>query len=171
MNTKADSSTIKRDTVINMKKNTMKEKKPLYRKVNTRTRGVRHLHGSDYSKTRHRSDVLTGMSKGLQRGLDYTPLYKFLLSKVGNCWNEIYSEAISRLDKPDPIFNMVAKRQDLGNDIILESESTYFSGLYIDTDGTLQVVNPDINEDSLKPFCKCCTHTFNGIPFSQKYTV
>ncbi|WP_202443273.1 hypothetical protein [Photobacterium lucens] len=153
-----------------MKQNTMKEIKPLYRKVNTRTRGVRHRHGSDYSKTRHRDDVLTGMRKGIQRGLDYTPLYKFLLSKIGGCWNTIYREAVSRLDKPDPIFKMVAKRYELGNDIMLVSESTYFSGLYIDKEGTLQVVNPDINENSLKPLCKCCTHTFNGIPFSQKYT-
>jgi len=46
-----------------------------------------------------------------QRGLDYTPLFFFLLSKIGQHWDEVYSEAISRLDRPDPIFWMVAQHE------------------------------------------------------------
>ena len=39
-----------------------------------------------------------------QHGLDYTPLYKFLLFKVGRKWDEVYSEAIARLDKKNQFF-------------------------------------------------------------------
>lgn len=66
--------------------------KPLYRKVNTRARGVRHRSGGEYrhernSKRERRNEdaeVSRGSMHGRQqRGLDYTPLFKFLLSKVG----------------------------------------------------------------------------------------
>ncbi len=72
----------------------------LYRKVNTKARGVHHLFGSDFRNSRHSSNSeSTKMAKGKLRGLDYTPLFKFLLSKVGEKWNIVHSEAISRLDK------------------------------------------------------------------------
>ena len=64
---------------------------------------------------------------------------------------------------------MVSKSLDSANDYILVGESTYFSGLYIDEIGILRIVNPELDENSLKPFCKCCTHTFNGIPFTRRY--
>lgn len=32
----------------------------------------------------------------------------FLLTKVGQQWDEVYSHAVKRLDKPEPIFWMVA---------------------------------------------------------------
>ena len=35
-------------------------------------------------------------------------MFKFLLSKVGADWDSIFSEAKRRLDKPEPIFWMVA---------------------------------------------------------------
>lgn len=109
------------------------------------------------------------MRKGLQRGLDYTPLFKFLLSKVGCDWNEVHSEAVSRLDKEEPIFWLVAKDFESSSEVVRTGESTYFSGLYVDEKGIIRIVNPDIDENTLKPLCKCCTHTFNGIHFSRKY--
>ncbi|MFM8899300.1 MAG: hypothetical protein ACKOF9_05030 [Burkholderiales bacterium] len=97
-------------------------KTPLFRKVNTKARGVRHDHGGDYrhvrnSKQQANSEVQRlPMSAKVKRGLDYTPLFKFLLSKVGQPWNEVYSEAVARLDSPTPIYWMVAltetERQD-----------------------------------------------------------
>jgi hypothetical protein len=76
------------------------EKEPLYRKVNTRARGVRHNFGGEYRWRRGDSeDNRTGMARGVQRGLDYTPLFRFLLSRVGDDWDEVHSEAVSRLDK------------------------------------------------------------------------
>ena len=144
------------------------DKEPLYRKVNTRARGVRHQFGGDYRSSRG-NPTAAGMANGIQRGLDYTPLFRFLLSKVGENWDQIYSEAISRIDKQEPITWMVSKSLDSANDYILVGESTYFSGLYIDEIGILRIVNPELDENSLKPFCKCCTHTFNGIPFTRRY--
>src|ERR1039458_7285436 len=85
------------------------EVKPLYRKVNTRARGVHHNSGGDAKYDRHTKDGMNkSMSKDVQRGLDYTPLYRFLLSKVGQNWNEIHSEAVSRLDNEEPIYHLVA---------------------------------------------------------------
>ncbi len=79
------------------------EKKPLYRRVNTRTHGVSHAYGGDYRDSRGK-DTALGMRKGVRRGLDYTPLFKFLLSKVGHEWDSVFSEAVSRLDKTEPIY-------------------------------------------------------------------
>ena len=145
-----------------------KKNKPLYRKVNTTAHGVHHFHGDDYKNYRKR-DTAIGMRQGIRRGLDYTPLFKFLLSKIGHPWNEIHQAAIARLDHPDPIFWLVAKNVEQQQDIVRVGESSYYSGLFIDDSGLLQVVNPDINETSLVPSCHCCTHTFNGVPFTKKY--
>lgn len=143
-------------------------KKPLYRKVNTRARGVHHLHGGDFKNTRHRESGV-GMRKGIQRGLDYTPLFKFLLAKVGCPWSEVHSEVVSRLDKNEPIHWLVAMNYASANEVVRVGESSYFSGLYVNEEGILRIVNPDIDENTLEPLCKCCTHTFNGVPFTRKY--
>lgn len=144
------------------------EKKPLYRKVNTKARGVRHNIGGDYSSNRNRVSAI-GMRQGVQRGLDYTPLFRFLLKSVGKHWDEVYSEAVSRLDSKEPIFWMVSLDQENANETVRIGESSYYSGLYVDDDGVLKVVNPGINETTLEPICRCCTHTFNGKVFTKKY--
>jgi len=143
-------------------------KKLLYRKVNTRARGVHHSHGGDYKNTRNRASAV-GMRQGVQRGLDYTPLFRFLLSRVGSNWNAVHSEAVSRLDNEEPLFWLVAKDYESANEVVRTGESSYFSGLFIDEESVLCIVNPTLNEESLEPSCKCCTHTFNGIPFTRKY--
>lgn len=150
-------------------------KTPLFRKVNTKARGVRHRHGGDYKHVRnskqqaHSEAQRLPMHSKVQRGLDYTPLFKFLLSKVGQPWNEVYSEAVARLDSPTPIRWMVALSQAERKDYVRTGESSYYSGLYVDDDGLLQLVNPDIDPSSLTPHCRCCTHTFNGVRFTQLY--
>ena len=48
------------------------------------------------------------MHSGQRHGYDYTPLFKFLLSRAGKNWDDVYSEAISRLDQEEPIWWMVA---------------------------------------------------------------
>lgn len=105
-------------------------KKPLYRKVNTRARGVHRLHEGSYKNTRNRDSAI-GMKQGAQRGLDYTPLFNFLLSKIGGDWNEVHSEAVSRLDKEAPVFWLVAKNYESANEAVRVGESSYFSGLFI----------------------------------------
>ena len=150
------------------------ESKPLYRKVNTRARGVGHRHGGDYrhirnSKGEKDSDRLRGSMKArTQRGLDYTPLFKFLLASVGRPWVEVHSEAVARLDKEEPIYWLVALREDERTEVVRVGESSYFNGLYVDEAGVLQIVNPAITVESLTPSCACCTHTLNGVRFTQK---
>lgn len=147
-------------------------KQPLYRKVNTQTHGVRHHVGGDYRNERSRqvlSDARSASMHGTQRrGLDYTPLYRFLLSKVGAEWDGVYGEAVTRLDKPDPIFTLVALREDEAREMVRVGESSYFSGLYVDDGGVLQIVNPDLKAEDLEPSCTCCTHTLNGVRFGTR---
>ena len=149
------------------------EKSPLYRKVNTTAHGVHHRVGGDFRDQRqkpdHSKELHQGMHGRKRRGLDYTPLYRFLLSKVGQEWNSIYSEAIARLDRSEPIFWLVALQPAHEQDYVRTGESSYFSGLRVDPDGTLQVVNPKVDAGSLAPLCKCCTHTFNGVRFTRSF--
>lgn len=149
----------------------MHRKEPLYRRVNTRARGVRHDKGGDYRWSRGRDDRIAqgAMSQGKHRGLDYTPLFRFLLSRVGRNWDEVHSEAVSRLDRPDPIFWMVARTPEDRKPFILVGESTYFSGLFVDDGNRLALVAPQLRNEDMQPGCACCTHTFNGVPFIRKY--
>lgn len=108
---------------------------------------------------------------GAQIGWDYTPLFKYLLSKVGQPWNEVYREIKPRLNSVVPIYWMVHRYRNVGNlsGYIRVGESTYYSTLYVDEKGLLQYVDKTINETTLEPSCKCCTHTFNGKKFTKKY--
>lgn len=148
-------------------------KKPLYRKVNTKAKGVRHDFGQRYSDLRGTKKsaavkIIKTMIKGRHRGLDYTPLFRFLLSKVGEPWEPIYKEAVSRLDKEEPIFWMVSLDRESGSEIIRVGESTYFSGLFVDEQGKLQKIAPELGPESITPNCSCCTQTFNGIVLAKK---
>ncbi|WP_290805630.1 hypothetical protein [Flavobacterium sp.] len=109
-----------------------KEKSKLYRKVNTKAFNVHHDFGGDFKNSRNVKRDTLEQTKGSmfgkkERGLDYTPLYRFLLSKVGEKWDYVYSEAKSRLDKTEPIFHMVALNEDDKEDYFRTGESTYFS--------------------------------------------
>ena len=148
------------------------QKAPLYRKVNTTAHGVHHRTGGDFSETRHRVSTDTSrlpMSGGTRRGLDYTPLFRFLLSKVGADWDTVFSEATSRLDRTDPVFWLVALRPEDEHEYVRTGESSYFSGLRVNAQGKLEVVNSSLGPQSLAPLCACCTHTFNGARFTQKF--
>lgn len=148
-------------------------KNPLYRKVNTRARGVRHNFGGDYKYSRNKKRESLEQAKGSmhgkqQRGLDYTPLFRFLLSKVGADWKEVFNEANSRLDKSEPIYWLVAQNEDEKEDYVRTGDSTYFSGMYVDDHQKLQLTNPDLKAKDLTPSCKCCTHTLNGKVFGTE---
>jgi hypothetical protein len=151
------------------------QKQPLYRKVNTTAHGVHHVKGGDYRDVRSsRENEATEVSREpmtgrRKRGLDYTPLFRFLLSKSGQKWDAVYREAISRLDRSEPIFWLVALRENERERYVLQGESTFYSGMYVDAEGILQVVDPSLGPSSLVPSCKCCTHTFNGVPFTRPF--
>ena len=146
----------------------MRPKEPLYRKVNTTAHGVHHHSGPDYRDKRSEADAHR-MVSGKRRGLDYTPLFRFLLSRVGKPWAPTLQEAQSRLDRDDPIFWLVARAPHEEKPSVRVGESSFYSGLRIDEEGLLQKVDPTINESSLEPGCRCCTHTFNGAPFTRRF--
>ncbi|WPN22790.1 hypothetical protein [Pseudomonas marginalis] len=102
-----------------------------------------------------------------RHGFDYTPLFRFLLSKVGHPWDQVFSEAKARLDRPDPVFWMVAQHESDKQDYVRTDENSYYSGLYVDEGGLLQKVNPQLTPEQMKPCCNCCTHTFNGVVCPQ----
>lgn len=146
------------------------QKEPLYRKVNTKAYNVHHNKGSDANYDRNtKKGVSKSMKKDVNRGLDYTPLYRFLLSKVGQDWDSVHSEAISRLDKEEPIYHLVARNDSEKRDIITCGESSRYSGLYVDENNKLQLVNSDITNEKIYPRCHCCTYTFNGKVLSNSY--
>ena len=103
------------------------------------------------------------------RGLDYTPLFRFLLANVGRDFREVLSEASARLDREDPIYWLVARSKRDKQPIVRMSESSYYSGLYIDEGNVLRVVAPEVTVETLTPFCACCTHTLNGVRFVKTF--
>jgi len=149
----------------------MDRKKPLYRSVNTRTHGVHHGSGGDYRWSRRREDRVHAGAMGgnSRRGLDYTPLLRFLLSRVGEDWDAVHAEAVARLDRAEPIFWLVARSKAERQHFVRIGESSYYSGLYIDEDNRLRLVDPALHVEDMEPVCACCTHTFNGVPFTRKY--
>ncbi|WP_192558346.1 hypothetical protein [Pseudomonas allokribbensis] len=148
------------------------EKKPLYRKENTTAHNVwRNNPGGHYRHQRNtkaeiHSEATRGSMHGIKHhGYDYTPLFRFLLSRVGGDWDEIFSEAVSRLDRQEPVFWMVALHEHERRDVVGMGESSIYSGLYVDENKRLQIVNPDLKAEDMMPNCQCCTHTFNGVVF------
>ena len=140
--------------------------------MNTRARGVHHDLGGDFKHSRSKKRDTLEQVKGAmfgkkERGLDYTPLFRFLLSKVGANWDAVYAEAIARIDKSAPVFWMVALSEVDRKDYIRTGESSYFSGLFVDDNGLLQRVNPLLKAKDMTPFCNCCTHTLNGEVFGM----
>lgn len=149
-----------------------KEKPPLYRKVNTTAHRVDHRLGRDFRDGRTSlagsESTRLPMHGKVQRGRDYTPLYRFLLSRVGQPWDETQAEALARLDRAEPIFHLVALHENERQGCVRVGESSYFSGLWVDETGLLQKVDPSLGPDSLTPGCDCCPHTFNGVRFTRR---
>lgn len=147
-----------------------KEIKPLYRKVNTKARNYRSNNfGGDFKYSRHKKQDTLEQTKGTmfannKRGLDYTPLFKFLLTKIGCEWDKVYSLVKPRLDKTEPIFWMVSLNADNKKDYIRIGESTFYSGLFVDENGILQISNPSFNPSSIndKHNYNFETNSFNG---------
>lgn len=145
------------------------QKEPLYRRVNTRTHGVHHGGGEARWARNAKAEGRISMHAGQRNGLDYTPLYRFLLSKVGQDWDAVHSEAVARLDRPEPIFHIVALHEDEEQDFVRGGASSYWSGLRVNPLNVLEKVAPDLTVTDMVPFCPCCTHTFNGERFTRAF--
>jgi len=102
------------------------------------------------------------------RGLDYSPLFRFLLSKVGQDWSAVHSEACSRLDQEAPIYWLVARSDEEKRELVRIGESSFYSGLFIDEHHILRQVNPALGPDDVDVTCSCCTYTLNGVPLLRK---
>jgi hypothetical protein len=154
----------------------LNRKEPLYRKVNTRTHGMHRHGGGEYKWTRgsKASEVdqstIGSMHAKTLHGLDYTPLFKFLLSRVGRNWSETYGEAVKRLDREEPIFWLVARSDIERRASVRTGENSFFSGMFVDDNGQLALVSPNLRIEDMVPFCPCCTHTFNGKPFVRSFS-
>lgn len=143
----------------------------LYRSENTTTRHHSNNPGGEYRWERNKKRAsdedlpLRASMHGKQhRGRDYSPLFNFLLSKIGQRWDVLFSEAVKRLDRSDPIFWMVAQHEHQQRDIVCCGDFSFYPGLFIDARGLLQQVNPQITAEDLPVTCRCCTHTFIGVP-------
>ncbi|WEK21027.1 MAG: hypothetical protein P0Y49_07725 [Candidatus Pedobacter colombiensis] len=148
----------------------MNHKKPLYRKENKVSLSNKYnvSTGSEYRYHRHSKAFLNddrnhkSMTSG-KYGYDYTPLFKFLLSKVGSDWDQIYAEAKARLNDPAPIFWMVAMHESERRNLVRLGESTYYSGLFVNEDGKLTIVNPNVSSYDFPDPYPGETLSFNGI--------
>ncbi|MEM6971601.1 MAG: hypothetical protein AAF577_02255 [Pseudomonadota bacterium] len=104
------------------------------------------------------------MKRGAHHGLDLTPLFHFLLSKVGEPWEPVHREASARLPDEAPIFWMVRENPGrLRQPYIAGGEHAYLSRLFVDEGGLLQQVDPTFGVEDFFPYCPCHTHTFTGI--------
>lgn len=154
-----------------------KQPKPLYRKWNTRVLSPSYwlnLWGGDYrhERSKHKNDFETTklpMKKNRGAGYDYTPLYQYLRSHVGENWNDIYSKILPRL--PDTkegreawtIF--VLQPGEKVRPLVRYGPRSMFSALYIDEKNLLQVVDPTVGvEHCNAPYGKDFpeTYTLNG---------
>ncbi len=151
-----------------------REKPKLYRKHNKRVIASR-CHFEEQKEFRHQrntkefknSEKMRGsMHSTRQLGVDFTPLYRFLHSKVGHKWDDVQSEALSRLDEHgmegiEHAVDIVPEAGYPPGGFFRVGESSYWSSMYVDENGFLQFVDP---EERPKIQCLCCTHTFNGVP-------
>ncbi|WP_336843516.1 hypothetical protein [Serratia nevei] len=138
-------------------------KKKLYRRESVTSRGP-IASGGEYRWERHSKQLddeqlplRESMHGRIQHGMDYTPLFQFLLSKVGQPWSEVHSEAVSLHRKNWQSY-------------VCCGESSYYSGLCIDEHGILQKVNTAFTAEDVPVRCRCCTYTFNGelVPVTEK---
>ena len=104
--------------------------------------GVAALTGTNATAKRHSHH---------QHGLDYTPLFRFLPSKVSHQWDNVFSEANARLDRPDPVFWMVALHESDNRDYVVLDENSYYSGLCVDGLINLQKQTPSLKRQSTFP--------------------
>lgn len=156
-----------------------KEKKPLYRKIN-RTPVTDMWKGGEYrwDRAKHKKSDLK-FEKMIKRGkgysdYDYAPLYYFLLSKVGQDWTAIHSEAVSRLpnikDGKEHVWDIVFRPYEYtGNPKDMcpytrYGDDSYYSTLYIDENNILRKVDPDFHVEKLNNYYLWGrgTPTFNG---------
>lgn len=88
--------------------------------------------GGDYKNTRHSKRETLEQTKGKCLGKKNVVCgtisieNRFYCQKVGSTWDDVFSEAKSRLDQAEPIFHMVALKEADKEDFVRTGESAYF---------------------------------------------
>ena len=157
------------------------QKKPIYRKLNeVGTYG--HLEPlTKYRFDRHKKTPVGNKmrTKHKEFRYDYAPLFRFLLSKVGQPWEPIFQECQSRLNDIKPLMRMVVNVNERGlvvdrnpdgnmEKYCFMGEMSAWSTLYVDEVGLLQFVDKDYVKTDENPYPEQ-TFTFNGIPVNSEY--
>ncbi|MBR5028611.1 MAG: hypothetical protein IKX51_05255 [Bacteroidales bacterium] len=172
-------------------------KKPLYRKVNKITHnGIRYYcqetdryRNERNKKNKSLPNQLPIKRKQNRHDNDYAPLYRFLLSRVGCNWDEVWNECISRLDKVEPVLDMVVNvnKKGLAVDTSIrypeglpemfhdfracDDSQTFWSTLYVDSNGILQYVDEHYTIDDADwqdDLYGILTASWNGKPIYPK---
>jgi hypothetical protein len=149
-------------------------KKPLWRKLNKEKSYKTHdlKVGAEYDR---------GTKDGVKRSMhttkhhlkDYTPLYKYLLKHVGEDFDKICSDVYPRIDDRERIWDIIDRNgsHDLHSRVCNVGGNSYYSTLIIDEDNILQIKTPELKNSDLWPDCGCCTHTFNGVVYVNKFDI
>lgn len=149
--------------------------KPLYRKVNRKSSyqcRCTEAKGGRFAWARHskamrqfdgrRLPTRNAKSPYMTDGYDYTPLYRYLLSRVGEPWDDIYAYVKPRLNTTEPIWWLVSRTGFPKDNLSFcrIGEGSYWSRLWIDPEGRLQKVDP--THSHTEPDCQCHTYSFDG---------
>ena len=152
-----------------------KEVKPLWRKLSKPKSYKTHDIKVGASYDRGKKEGIQRSMHGSDKGKDYTPLYKYLQAQVGRDFDEVCSEIYPRIDDRDRIWDIVEEQKPqpsyrlTGRDYTNNGSNSYYSKLIIDENNKLQFKNPNLKIEDFYPSCDCCTHSFNGKPFINKW--
>lgn len=159
----------------------MKNKKPLYRKVNRNC-----MHSYDRKKIRYKWQRHSKLEKQMieesvshgkmhkrpdafnVRKYDYTPLLMYLLNSVGKDVDKVFSEVCKRVDNDGrDVFNLMVSRKPKEelNDYFRYGEGSYYSQLYVDDENKIQKVNPNLSNYS-PHYGRSWGESLNGKPLS-----
>lgn len=142
----------------------MKKDKHLYRKY-------RRSRDDDYVSDKHKKeknlDLFSdlpfhkGMGKKYRNGYDYKPLEEFLKSKVGENWNDVFSEILTKIDKRYRhelkwVFSYCVPRGNYDDEFIPRSRRGYVlcNQIFIDINNIITIKTKEEIEIDSKKYCK-----------------
>ena len=144
------------------------KKEPLFRKENKSSLYTHYYvkKCGDFRHERHTKKMknFEGNHQSMKSGkfdYDYTPLFRFLQSKVGKKWDDVYSEAVSRLNDTKPIFWLVKLYESNSFGSVRLGQNSCWHTLTVNEDGILVYIDKTA---TITPSCECCTHSLDGKP-------
>lgn len=142
----------------------MEHDKPLYRKVNrkclhcydTKSKHYRWQRNTKKEKKLLEDSISHGKmhkrpSMFLGRKYDYTPMLMYVLNRVGEDVDKVYSDVCKRIEGEGKVlFNKMVSRKpkETLKDYFRYGEGSYYSQLYVDDENKIQKVNPNLSNIS-----------------------